>query len=255
MAEEDSPELIAAATEAMALISRELDDAAAICVEAGFELPHGIEQVPDDPIERLRWNYHFIESARAWTDGDPDWRSIGIGARLAVELMDAGVRIQIAAHGIKDLPLAGALGLHGYSVLYGAWRSELNRWKRRDYVGDNARATFAATQADTAEALKAAAVSEHMRDIQLKAVAARTPWRPIARTALRAEMAKRWGMTNEEAAIWLRDDGELLDRLKSNGFPTTIKQVAEWIGDERKAYTPGVTDPEAEGLPPKGIRS
>ncbi|WP_421935524.1 hypothetical protein [Phenylobacterium sp.] len=147
MAEEDSPELIAAVTEALALISRELDDAAAICVEAGFELPPGIEEVPYDAIERLRWNYHFVESARAWTEGDPDWCSIGAGPRLAVELMDAGVRIQIAAHGMKDMPLTGALGLHGYSVAYGSWRAELSRWKRGEYAGAG-QGTFAEIIAD-----------------------------------------------------------------------------------------------------------
>jgi hypothetical protein len=248
-----SPELLAAAAEAMAQISRELDEAAAICVEAGFELPHRIEQILDDPVGLLRWNLSFVAAARAWIAGDPNWLTIGVGPRLAVEFMDAGVGVQLAAHGLQRLPLAGAIALHGCSVVYGSWRTELHRWKRGDYVVENVQAAFATTVADTAETSKAAAVSEHMRSLQVESVIARTPWRPIARTALRAEMRRRKNLTHDKAAEWLFTDApdEIKAALRANGVPG-VTQVSSWIGTERKNWV----GPEAlEGLPPKGVAS
>lgn len=135
MSQESSPEIVAAAQASIALIDAEIAEAVAICVAGGFGPPPGAEKVGSDAVARLRWNYAYADAVRTWIEADPDWLTIGVGPRLAMELISAGVSIQIAADAIVDMPLAAAVALHSYSAAYGTWRSELRRWQRGEYEG------------------------------------------------------------------------------------------------------------------------
>lgn len=147
--DDNSPEIVAGVRDSMERIDKEIADALTVCIEAGFQSSGDPAAVGADPIERLRWNFAYSEALQVWVGSDPDWQTIGIGPRLAVELIAAGVYIQIAAAGIGDMPNAGAVALHNYSVVYGAWRSELNRWRRGQYGGEG-REAFAAANAEAA---------------------------------------------------------------------------------------------------------
>lgn len=120
----------APAIESMRRIDAEMAWAAAVLVEAGFVEPAGRAAVPDEPLARLSWNLAYRDAAASWIAGDPDWQRIGGAARCALDLLDAGVAIQVAARGVGDgsMPVTSAVALHNYSVVFGAMRVHLREW-------------------------------------------------------------------------------------------------------------------------------
>jgi hypothetical protein len=86
--------------------------------------------VPENTIARLRWNLAYRDAARRWINADPNWQKIGGAPRCAVDLIEAGVGIQVAAAGVEDgrTPINAAVALHNMSVVFGAMRVHLRQW-------------------------------------------------------------------------------------------------------------------------------
>lgn len=128
-------------------------------------------------------------------------------------------------------------------------------WRLADLAQRAVRIGVMAERAFGAQTSEAAtsAVSRFMSGIQPKSVEARTPWRPVARDALRGEMRRRPRLTNDAAAEWLLLEApdEIKAALRAKGVPG-VTQVSEWIGAERRNWK---GQDLTEGLPPKGVQT
>jgi hypothetical protein len=125
----DDAELMPSLEALTALVSADIGAAAQILAEAGFPTPTGHEAVGDDDRDIARWNLAYAAAAKAWADQD-DWQSVGLLPRLAADLIEAGVALQLAALAAKEGigGVAAVVTCISSGTVFGALRAHIQRW-------------------------------------------------------------------------------------------------------------------------------